>query len=50
MEATERGRADALYGRVYRDSFTEYLRGLGLHTEYDFGWETGRRERDKRRY
>lgn len=45
VEAEARGFADAQYGRLYRDSFTEYFKGLGLHAEYDRGWERGRDKR-----
>lgn len=45
LEAYDRGREDARYGRLYKDSFTDYFKGLGLLPQYDNGWEAGRKER-----
>lgn len=45
-----RGYEDARWGRLYRHSFSPYLKGLGLHNEYEAGWRFGRHERlDKRK-
>ena len=48
-QAMARGYEDAVHFRLYRHSFTAYYRGLGLHKEYDAGWNFGRRELDKRK-
>ena len=49
VEAIARGVADAEYGRLYRESFTPYYKGMGLHAEYDLGWKMGRENRVKKR-
>ena len=45
LEAEARGFDDALLCRLYRASFTDYYKGLGLHDAYERGWERGRKER-----
>ena len=47
--AYKAGHSDAIHGRVYMHSFTEYYRGLGVWQEYQWGWNRGRKENlDKR--
>ena len=45
LEAEARGFDDAQYGRLYRHSFTEYYKGLGLHSAYELGWKRGREKK-----
>ena len=42
-EAQDRVFTDARCSRVYKHSFSEHLKGMGLITDYDSGWERGRR-------
>lgn len=39
------GYDDAIHGRAYRANFQlgESMRHMGLHAEYDAGWESGRK-------
>ena len=45
-EAQDKGFTDARYGRGYKHSFSEHLKGMGLLTDYDSGWERGRLHRE----
>ena len=45
-EAQARGFTDARCGRLYKHSFSDYLKGMGLITEYDCGWARGRTHRE----
>ena len=45
-QAYTAGYQDAIRGRPYRDSFNpgSHLRDLGLHAEYEAGWNAGRNQ------
>ena len=45
-EARDSGFTDASCGRLYKHSFNDYLKGMGLIVEYDCGWAQGRRQRE----
>ncbi len=46
QQAYNRGFQDAINGRMHRASFNpgDRLHTLGLHAEYEAGWEAGRKE------
>jgi hypothetical protein len=46
QQAYNRGFQDAINGRMYRTSFNrgDRLYSMGLHAEYESGWQTGRKE------
>jgi hypothetical protein len=42
-DAETAGYEDGRYGRLYRDSFSAYFKGLGLASAYEQGWIRGRK-------